>query len=83
MFLGGTADPTQPIASSSGSAHLAGRTASEVVPIGDSEILLVMHPTKELGGTLLADLPWLLALVGLALTLGAALLVERVVRRRE
>ena len=42
-----------------------------------------MTPVEELGGTLLARLQWLLLGFGLVLTVGAAALTERLVRRRE
>jgi serine phosphatase RsbU (regulator of sigma subunit) len=52
------------------------------VAFGDEKLLVVMTPLRELGGTLLARLWWILGLGGLVLTLGAASLVERLTRRR-
>ncbi len=60
-----------------------GRTASESVPFGDSEILLIVSPRGELGGDLLSALPWVLAVLGTLLTLVAAFVTERLIRRRE
>ena len=82
LFLGTKPDPTQLLASSTGGTSLSGRTGSLTVPYGDQQLLVVMSPRGELGGSLLANLWWLLLLLGLALTLGAATLVERVSRRR-
>ena len=72
------------LASSTGGAPLHGRTASAMVPFGDSSLLVVMSPRGQLGGTFLSQLWWLLALMGFALTIAAAALVEGlIVRGRE
>ena len=60
----------------------ANGTRRRSCPYGNEHILLVVTPTKELGGTLLARLPWLLAIAGLVLTVAIALLVERLLRQR-
>jgi serine phosphatase RsbU (regulator of sigma subunit) len=62
---------------------LAGRHASTSVPFGDTNLLLVVKPRKALGGSLMERLPWILLVSGIALTLLAALLVERLARRRK
>ena len=82
LFLGSTPDLDRMLASSTGGARLRGRTDSITVPFGDSELLLVMHPQRALGGTLMANLWWILAVMGLALTIAAAALVERLSRRQ-
>jgi serine phosphatase RsbU (regulator of sigma subunit) len=82
LYLGRSADPQSLLASSTGGAVLPGRTASVTVPFGDSQLLVVLTPHTELGGTLLARLWWMLGILGLVLTLGAASLVERLTRRR-
>jgi serine phosphatase RsbU (regulator of sigma subunit) len=53
------------------------------VDFGDSKLLVVMTPTKQLGGLLLARLWWILGILGLVLTFGAATLVGRLSRRRQ
>jgi hypothetical protein len=53
------------------------------VAFGDSRILLVVSPHGELGGGLLAALPWVLGALGLLLTFVAAFVTERLIRRRE
>ena len=70
------------MASSSGGALLQGRRASVTVPFGDSQLLVVMSPRTELGGTLLARLWWILAIIGGLLTASAAALVARLSLRR-
>jgi serine phosphatase RsbU (regulator of sigma subunit) len=42
-----------------------------------------MTPRRALGGELLARLPWIIGALGIAIALAAALLTERLVRRRE
>jgi serine phosphatase RsbU (regulator of sigma subunit) len=84
LYLGTKADPDNLLASSRSGGHLPEtRQGSQVVPFGQSKFLLVLAPQRDLGGALLARLPWLLALFGTLLSLGAALLVERLARRRE
>ena len=84
LYLGRHPTDTRLLASSSGhSLSRDARTASDTVPFGDSTLLLVVSPRGQLGGDLLAGLPWILAALGLVLTLVAALLTERLLRRRE
>src|SRR5581483_6959459 len=52
-----------------------------VVPFGTSRLVVVASPRTALAGTLAVDLPWVVALVGLAMTVVVAILVERLVRR--
>jgi serine phosphatase RsbU (regulator of sigma subunit) len=82
LYLGGRATPGRLLASRSGHALSGGRQASDTLPFGDSQLLLVVSPRGELGGNLLAALPWLLAALGLLLTVGAAFFTERLIRRR-
>jgi hypothetical protein len=83
LYLGTHARPSHLLASSSGEGLRAERTASEIVGFGDSQILLVVSSRSELGGALLAALPWILAALGILLTIVAAFLAERLIRRRE
>jgi serine phosphatase RsbU (regulator of sigma subunit) len=71
------------LASSTGGSLPKGQSASVAVPFGNDHLLVVMTANKELGGNLLARLPWILALMGVALTLAGASLVERLQRRRD
>src|SRR6202035_4731515 len=58
------------------------RQASNTVPFGDSAFTLIVTPRDSLGGTFFELLPWLIAVVGTALSLAAALLTDRLQRRR-
>ncbi len=83
LYLGPHANPRNLLASSTGGSVPVGRRGSVVVPFGDQKILLVLAPRVELGGTVLLQLPWALAALGLIVSIAAALLVERLIRRRE
>jgi anti-sigma regulatory factor (Ser/Thr protein kinase) len=83
LYLGTQPRASHLLASSSGGGLEGSRTASDSVDFGDSRILLVVSPRGELGGTLLAALPWVLGALGLLLTAIAAFLAERLIRRRE
>ncbi len=82
LYLGDKVDSNQLLASSTGGALLHGRRATATVPYGNTQLLLVLTPHAELGGSLLARLPWILGIFGVVLTLIAALLVEVLTRRR-
>jgi serine phosphatase RsbU (regulator of sigma subunit) len=83
VYIGSTAQRDNLLTASASNLPLRGRTSSLTVPFGDSKLLIVMSPTAELGGTLLAKLQWLVLGFGVLFTLGAAALSERLVRRRE
>jgi anti-sigma regulatory factor (Ser/Thr protein kinase) len=83
LFVGTKPRLDELIASSTGGARLSGHTGSKAVPFGDTHLLLVISPRKELGGTLLAWLPWILGLFGLLCTAGAAFTVWRLSKRRD
>jgi serine phosphatase RsbU (regulator of sigma subunit) len=84
LYLGDRENPRNLLASSNGGEDpIPGRHASVAVPFGDQKLLLVLAPRAELGGTLLLRLPWILAGLGLAITLAAAAVAERLIRQRE
>ena len=83
LYLGTSVNRQKLLASSTGGALLGGRTASTTVPFANSKLLIEMSAETELGGTLLARLPWALGALGLILSLAAAALVERLLRRRD
>jgi hypothetical protein len=82
IYLGSTANFDHLLASSVAKPQLSGRTAASSVPFGDTTLHLVVAPRGELGGQLLVRLPWLIGGVGTAIALAAALMTERLVRRR-
>ncbi len=60
----------------------AGRQASDVVPFGDSAFTLVVTPNGSLGGAFFQSLPWIIGIAGVLITLTAALMTDRLARRR-
>lgn len=83
LYLGGTEREEDLLIASTSSLPLDGRRASEEVAFGDTSLLLVVTPTGNLGGSLLAALPWIVLVVGAAMTASSALLTERLLRRRD
>jgi serine phosphatase RsbU (regulator of sigma subunit) len=61
---------------------ISGRQASETVPFGDSAFTLVVTPNASLGGGFFQTLPWAIGILGTLLALSAALMTDRLARRR-
>jgi serine phosphatase RsbU (regulator of sigma subunit) len=62
---------------------ITGRQASDIVPFGDNAFTLVVTPTGPLSGTFFEDLPWIIVIVGVLVSLAAALMTDRLTRRRQ
>jgi serine phosphatase RsbU (regulator of sigma subunit) len=60
-----------------------GRQASTVTPFGDSAFTLIVTPHGPLGGTFFESLPWIIVAVGVVISLAAALMTDRLARRRQ
>lgn len=82
IYLGKGEEPDHLVAASRPALPLRGRRAVEHIPFGDTTLTLVMSPTEDLGGSLLAKLPWIVLGGGVVLTLGAGWLTESLLRRR-
>lgn len=82
LYLGDEADGDDLLFSSTPELPLRGRSHAETTPFGDTGLLLVMSPTHDLGGGLLAALPWIGLGVGTAMTAFVTVLVHRLQRRR-
>jgi serine phosphatase RsbU (regulator of sigma subunit) len=82
LYLGATRSPKHLLLTSLSHFPVTGRQSSDVVPFGDSEFTLVVTPRKSLSGGFFASLPWIVALVGALITLAAAVVTERLARRR-
>jgi serine phosphatase RsbU (regulator of sigma subunit) len=61
---------------------LEGRRAEEVTAFGDGQLRLVVSPTGDLGGDLLARLAGLVLATGLVVTAAAVVVTDRLQRRR-
>jgi serine phosphatase RsbU (regulator of sigma subunit) len=62
---------------------LTGRTATVTTAFGDNSLYLVAKPVGELGGALLNDLWWIVAIFGTVFALVAAAAAEQLVRGRQ
>lgn len=82
IYVGTNDDSAHLLATSKVDPRFTGRTASDSVPFGDTTLRIVMTPRRQLGGELLARLPWLIGGIGSLIALAAALMTERLVRRR-
>jgi hypothetical protein len=58
------------------------RHASVSLPFGNDVLTFVVTPRRPLGGTFAQRLPWIVAIVGFLLSLGAAALTARLITRR-
>jgi serine phosphatase RsbU (regulator of sigma subunit)/predicted small integral membrane protein len=58
------------------------RHASVTIPFGDTVLTFVVTPRRPLAGAFAQRLPWLVAIAGLLLSLGAAGLAARLIDRR-
>jgi serine phosphatase RsbU (regulator of sigma subunit) len=82
LYLGNTERASDLVATSLPHLPVTGRRAMTTVPFGDATFTLVMTPMGTLGGSLSQALPWVIAGVGTLLAVAAALVSERLVRRR-
>jgi serine phosphatase RsbU (regulator of sigma subunit) len=83
LYLGRRPRPANLLLTNLAHTPATGRRASYATPYGDAYLELVVTPRTSLGGAFFEILPWLVAAVGVVLTLAAALLTERLVRRRQ
>ena len=82
FYLGRGARTSNLLVTDAASLPLRGRTATDVVAFGTSSLTLVVTPNGSLGGVFFEDLPWLVAAIGAIVALAAALVTDRLVRRR-
>lgn len=82
LYLGRSRRSSNLLVTSVRRLPISGRQASDVVPFGNSEFTLVVTPNGSLGGGFFASLPWIIAVFGLLLAVAAALMTDRLARRR-
>jgi serine phosphatase RsbU (regulator of sigma subunit) len=83
LYLGRSRRSSNLLVTSVRRLPISGRQASDVVPFGNSEFTLVVTPNGSLGGGFFASLPWIVAVFGVLLTVAAALMTDRLARRRQ
>jgi serine phosphatase RsbU (regulator of sigma subunit) len=82
IYLGRSPRPQELLATNIARLPIRRRQASNVVPFGDSALLLVVTPNRSLSGTVFDRLPWIIVGVGVLLALAAAAMTDRLARRR-
>lgn len=82
LYLGRTQNGTALLVSNLKKLPVTGRHASISIPFGNTAFTFVVTPRRSLSGTFAQRLPWIVAIVGLLLSLGAAALTARLIARR-
>jgi serine phosphatase RsbU (regulator of sigma subunit) len=82
LYLGRSQRPKDLLATDLASVPIHGRQASTVVPFGDTVFTVVVTPKTSLGGAFFKSLPWIIAVFGVLISLGTAVMTERLSRRR-
>jgi len=82
LYLGRTESSADLLVSDLKSLPIGGRHASTTIPFGDNAFTFVVAAKHPLEGTFAQRLPWIVAIVGLLVTLGAAVLTGRLLDRR-
>jgi serine phosphatase RsbU (regulator of sigma subunit) len=83
VYLGHSTSSADLLVTSLKHLPITARRASSVVPLGDQSLTLVITPRGSLGGTFFQSLPWIVAVLGLLLSITAALLADRLVHGRQ
>jgi serine phosphatase RsbU (regulator of sigma subunit) len=83
-YLGATTNSSQLTTTdvSPNQLPLKGRAVRVAVPFGDTTVTLVAAPMGHLGGSLGANLPWVILLVGIVLTITSVFVAVQLARRR-
>lgn len=82
LYLGRSRSPSDLLLTSVAHLPLNGRKAVTPVPFGEGSFTLVVAARGSLGGRFFRDLPVIIGIVGALLTLAAAVLIDRLARRR-
>jgi serine phosphatase RsbU (regulator of sigma subunit) len=82
LYLGHTRRTSDVVVTSERRLPIKGLLASDAVPFGAGAFTLVVSPQGSLGGAFFHSLPWIIAVVGVLVALAAALVTDRLARRR-
>jgi serine phosphatase RsbU (regulator of sigma subunit) len=83
LYLGRTHRTSDVLVTSLKHLPIRGRQAADIVPFGAGVFTIVVSANGSLGGAFFERLPWIIALVGLLVSLAAALMTDRLASRRE
>ncbi|HUA06199.1 MAG TPA: PP2C family protein-serine/threonine phosphatase [Solirubrobacteraceae bacterium] len=82
LYLGGLQRPEDLLVTDLKTLPMTGQTASDSIPFGSNSFTLIVSARQPLVGSFPQRLPWLIAIVGVLLSIGAALLTLRLIQRR-
>lgn len=82
LYLGALQRPEDLLVSDLKTTPLTGQTASTSIPFGSNSFTFVVNARHPLVGSFPQRLPWLIAIIGVLLSIGAALLTVRLIQRR-
>ncbi|MGH2831761.1 MAG: PP2C family protein-serine/threonine phosphatase [Solirubrobacteraceae bacterium] len=82
IYLGASQRPADLLLTSVSHLPLSGQRAAVTVPFGTNELTLVMSARKPLAGSLAQELPWIIAIGGLIVSLGFSTIAGRLAVRR-
>jgi serine phosphatase RsbU (regulator of sigma subunit) len=83
LYLGTKQTPSKLLVSNATHFPLPSPSHTETVPFGNNALTLAMSSQAPLTGSLPRDLPWIIAILGVLLSLAAAALVLRLSQRRQ
>ena len=82
LYLGSSQRPEDLLVTDLKNVPLTGQTASISIPFGSNSFTFVVNARHSLVGSFPERLPWLIAIVGVLISIGACLLTLRLVQRR-
>jgi serine phosphatase RsbU (regulator of sigma subunit) len=82
LYLGRSERARDLLLTSERTLPIHGLQASHVVPFGAGAFTLVVTPREPLAGGFFHSLPWVTAIVGVVISLAAALMTDRLAKRR-
>jgi len=82
LYLGPTQNGANLLVTNVKKLPITGRHASVSIAFGDRTFTFVVTPRRPLAGSFAERLPWIVAVVGLLLSLGAAAFTARLIARR-
>jgi serine phosphatase RsbU (regulator of sigma subunit) len=82
LYLGNQQRPEDLLVTDLNTLPMTGQTASISIPFGSNSFTFIVSAKQSLVGSFPQRLPWLIAIVGVLLSIGAALLTLRLIQRR-